>query len=328
MSSEKSEAQLKNEEEVRRILEQRGYSSAKSKKIVKKSFGRSFSLAPIIIVILISGLAVCGWFYLKSNPFNIEKHKSTDDNESSAANTDQMDFYHCLDSAYSLEISMDDPDFWNKYITRYEQAISCYDKYPSVANVTEKTNLQDKLSKLRENAEKSEANDAEYRANIAQIDAELEDNLARIKKESEEWDQEVLRRKQEREQQRAELDAEYEKQRQKREQQEAEAEAQKQQQEQEAKEKCDNYKLTYGEMTAAEIAESDPEVSRAKNNWANAQKKVRSLCNYGTQPQRDLCNSYRNQELETAESYHSIYTNLLQQKTSYYRNLKIKSCGY
>ena len=328
MSSEKSEAQLKNEEEVRRVLEQRGYSSSSSKKKIKESFGRSFSLAPIFIVILITGLAVCGWFYLKSNPFNIEKHKSIDDNKSSAVNTDQMDFYHCLDSAYSSEISMNDADFWNKYIERYEQAISCYDKYPTVASTTEKSNLQDKLSQFRENAKKAEANDTEYRANIAQIDAELEDNIARIKKESEEWDQEVLRRKQEREQQRAELDAEYEKQRQKREQQEAEAEAQKQRQEQEVKEKCDNYKLTYREMTATEIAESDPEVSRAKYNWTKAQKKVRPPCNYGTQPQRDLCNSYRNQELETAESCYSIYTNLLQQKTSYYRNLKIESCGY
>ena len=47
MPSEKSEAQLKNEAEVKRILKERGYSKQSNKKQVAKSLGHSISPHPI-----------------------------------------------------------------------------------------------------------------------------------------------------------------------------------------------------------------------------------------------------------------------------------------
>ena len=334
MPEGKSEAQIRNEEEVKRILKERGYNSTLSKKQVSRTFGSGLTIAPFIAVVSVIAIVISGWFLLQNILPEISQDKIETSNTSysdSELGQEYMNFSSCLSSIDSSEISLDDADFWNKYIERYEQTISCYDKYPSVASSTEKIDLQNKLSEFKENSKKAEANDAEYKANIAKIDAELEKNLAKVKEESDAWEKELQRRTQERQKQRAELDAEYSRQQEERERRAAEAEAQRQQQEQAAQAKCDDYISKYGDKTAQEIAEADSEVKRAKYDWTSAQKKIRN-CSGGNivynQSQRELCNSYRDQEVQTAESLHSAYTNLLQQKTSYYRSLKISSCGY
>lgn len=328
----KSDAQIKNEEEVRRIMEERGYSPASNKKKVRKTFGNNFSFKPFIAGFLAIGLLIGGGILLQNNPFeNRQDNSSANENASSKNDEELAEFQACLGSIDTSEIALDDAEFWNKHISRYEQTLSCYDNYPSVADPSEKTELQNQLAELQNNSKSAEANDAAYRANMAQIDAELEQNLAKIKEEGDAWDAELLRRVQERQAQSDERNAQYAKEQATREQQSATLEAQRQQEQAAKKAKCDNYKSTYGEKTATEIAESDPEVIRAKNNWTNAQKKIRN-CSGGNvvlnQSQRELCNSYRDQEVQTAESLHSTYTNLLQQKTTYYRNLKNEACGY
>ncbi len=135
------------------------------------------------------------------------------------------------------EIALSDSEFWNKHISRYEQTISCYDKYPSISNLSEKADLRDQLAKLQENSRSSKKNSAEYRANIAQANIELTRNLAKIEEENKAWDAELLRRTQERQEQSAEREAEYVKQQAERDRQAAVAEIQRQQQEQTAKSK-------------------------------------------------------------------------------------------
>lgn len=328
MTSEKNEAQLRNEAEVRRVLEERGYNSASSKKKVKKYFNRGFSVGPFIYGSILIGIVILGFFFFKDKLFGVKPNSDlNDDSMVVEVDSNLTAFRECLDSIDFSEIAIDDIDFWNKHISRHEQAISCYDSYPSVSDLAEKNKLQDELAELKANSEKAEANDINYRMSMAQIDAELAENLARIREESAKWDQELSRSTQERQARSEELEAEYARQQQLREQQTAAAEAERQRQEQVAKAKCDEYKAMYGEKTANEIAESDSEVVRAKYAWTQAQKKIRS-CNYGTQPQRDLCNSYRDGEVQAAESYHATYVNILQQKVTYYINLKLNSCGY
>lgn len=278
MSNEKSEAQLKNEVEVKRILEERGYSPASSKKRVAKTFGKSFSLKPLITVLAVTVLLAGGWMYLQNNSLN----------NSSRTTSDGMVF---TDGEW--------------------------------------------LSDSQMNPENTEANDMEYQYSQAENDEQYQEALAKNKAEYErkkaELDAETSQKLKAFDQQREERNAQYAAEQAERERRAAAIEAQQQQREQVAKAKCDDYKATYGDKTAAEIAEADSEVIKAKYNWTQAQKKVRS-CTGGNivynASQREQCNLYRNQELQTAESHWLTYTNLLQQKTVYYGNLKIDSCGY
>ena len=335
MTEGKSEAQIKNEEEVKRILKERGYNSTSSKKQVSITFGDSFSIAPFIVLASVIAISIGVWLLFQSNvsEMNQNKTKASDTSDSdSELSREYMNFNYCLSAVDSSEISLDDANFWDKYIERYKQTISCYDKYPSVASSTKKVELQNKLSDFKENSKEQKANDAKYKANIAKIDAELKENLANIREDRDTWSKEFQRQIQEKQKQRAELDAEYSMQQKEHERQTAEAEAQRQQQEQATRIKCDDYISKYGDKKAEEIAEADSEVKKARYHWTEAQKKTRENCTGGnrvyTQPERELCNYYRNQKVQNAESLHSEYTNLLRQKTTYYRSLKIDSCGY
>lgn len=213
MTSEKNEAQLRNEAEVKRIMAERGYSSPSHKKKIKKTLGRNFSFKPFIIGIIIIGLIVGGWFFLQNNPFKINQDDSQFNEQASTdSNQEYADFYTCLGGIDTSEITLDDVDFWNKHIVRYEQTISCYDKYPSAADASEKAELEERLSELRENSQNAEANNLEYRSNMAQIDAELAQNLAKIKEEGDAWDAELTKRVQERQAESDARQAEYAKQ--------------------------------------------------------------------------------------------------------------------
>ena len=126
---------------------------------------------------------------------------------SSKGNKEFAEFQACLGAVDMSEIALDDAGFWNKHISRYEQTLSCYDNYPSVANLSERVELQNQLTELQNSSSLAEANDVTYRANMTQIDVKLEQNLAKIKEESDAWDAELLRRVQERQAQEEAIDA-------------------------------------------------------------------------------------------------------------------------
>lgn len=213
-NNEKSEAQLRNEKEVRRIMEERGFSSAPSKKQIKKTFGGGSHLKTFIASFLIAGLLAGGWVFIQNNSFNnLLKGEQNEDkyNEKTVTKDDDesIKFQACLSQVDTSDIGFDDAEFWDKYIDRYEQILACYDAYPSVADSADKEELRDRLTEIQESSRQVEANNAEYRANMAQIDAELERNLAKIKEEEEAWDAELLKRVQESQAERAERDAQY-----------------------------------------------------------------------------------------------------------------------
>ena len=278
MSNDKSEAQLKNEAEVKRIMAERGYSCESSKKKVAKTFGKRISLAPFIFGIVVIALIVGGVWFFKDNFFSGKEDNNLSDLDSDYSQ-DYIDFQACMGSIDTSEIAIDDSEFWNKHIERYEKTISCYDNYPSVADLGEKEEFEKALAEVRENALNSEANDVAYRQRIAeserqyqermdQISTTLAKNLAEIEENGKAWDEELPRRVKEREAESEKRRAEYQEQQDAYEQQRAASEAARQQQEQAAKVKCDEFLATYGDGTPAEIAESDSEVRSAKSTYS------------------------------------------------------------
>ena len=160
--SEKSEAQKRNEDEVRRVMEQRGYDTKDYKKQQKKKF-RDFSIIPkVFIGIFLIGGVACGIFFLLSNPQN-----NTDTNDNSANNdasyasdnatksdTDANSFFECYDAIGEKDFNINDAQFWDKTISYYEEIIKCYDIYPDTAGDLElKKEIEQNLAEAIKNKE-------------------------------------------------------------------------------------------------------------------------------------------------------------------------------
>lgn len=326
----KTEAQIRNEEEVRRIMEERGYSSASSKKKVKKAFGNSFPFKPFIVGFLVVGLLIGGGILLQNNPFeNKQDDNSINEVASSKSDKELAEFQACLGSIDTSEIALDDMEFWSKHISRYEQAISCYDSYPSVADSSEKTELQNQLAELQNNSKSAEANDATYRANMTQIDAELEQNLAKIKEEGDAWDTELLRRVQERQAQREAIDADNKK---KQDKYDAQQKAKKEAEEQAKQEKIARC-VTYVGKTKEELADNDSDVKNAKNTYNNASSAYnkafndyKAALNVSNQSLRDTRKAAMDEAKSTMDAAQSNYNNIRNSKLSYYSQI-LSSCN-
>lgn len=262
----KTEAQIRNEEEVRRIMEERGCSSISSKKKVKKAFGNNFPFKPFIVGFLVIGFLVSGGILLQNNPFGNEQRDSSIDKATSSKNNEELaEFQACLGAIDTSEIALDDVEFWNKYISRYEQTLSCYDNHPSVTDSSEKAELQNQLAELQDNSKSAEANDATYRANMAQIDAELEQNLAKIKEEGDAWDAGLLKKVQERQAQSDERSIQYAKEQAERETKQA---------------RCDAFKAQYPDVNTYKAKNGN--LDELWNAYQDAKSKYNSALNsYG-----------------------------------------------
>ena len=322
MAEKKSEAQIKNEEEVKRVLKERGYSSSFNKRQVAEKFGGNFSIKSIlaVVAILIIGGAV-GWFFLQNNI------SGNDDSKKSVSNQELEGFQACLDAIDNSEISADDDNFWNKIITRYEQTISCYDKYPTVASVTEKNDLQNKLDEYREKSKQENANDIEYRESTAKSEKTYQESIINSKSEYEKevtttnTEQNNNKNSQSNTGQTTINNTT-----------ETNEEAQKQEQERAAKEKCDNYLATYGNSTPEELARNDSDVASKYNTWQNWLRQAQEV--EGVQFTYQMCQSYWNrgrtcpsQYAGKAQEAEAEYNQILEQRIEYYRNLRVSSCG-
>lgn len=271
MVEEKSDAQIKNEEEVQRILRERGYSSKSSKKQVAKTFGKSFSLKPLIILVLIVAVAVGGWFFLKDSDLFKNQGSNPTDNKilSQEINQDYIDFQSCIDSIDKSEIPLDDADFWNKHITRYENTISCYEKYPSVANISEKNDIQSKLDNCIERSKQADANNEEYRRTEVENEKKYQEALARNQSEYErktaELDAETEKKLEEYDRQRDERNAQYAKEKAEREAKQA---------------RCDSFKAQYPNVETYKAKNGN--LDELWNAYQNAKSEYSSALNaYG-----------------------------------------------
>ena len=158
--AEKSEAQKRSEDEVRKIMEQRGYNTKSYKKQQKKKH-RDFSLLPkiFIAVALVAGVA-CAVVFFVINPSSkdTKKPENTYDLEGSISNRKHEElaaFRECLDVAGKDHPDYEDPQFYDKLIAEYNGKIACYNSYPDVSNSTEKEILEQGLAVAIENKEKA-----------------------------------------------------------------------------------------------------------------------------------------------------------------------------
>ena len=340
----KTEAQIRNEEEVRRIMEERGYSPASNKKKVRKTFGNNFPFKPFISGFLIIGFLITGGIILQNNPLNNNNNEqdsnSIGENTPSVSDRELEEFQACLGSIDTSEINLDDVEFWNKHISRYEQILSCYDNYPSVANPSKKAQIQNQLTELQNNSKAAEANEtayqekiaqinAEYQASMAQIDAELEQNLAKIKEEGDAWDAELLRRVQERQAQREAIDADNKK---KQDEYDAQQKAKKEAEEQAKQEKIARC-ATYVGKTKEELADNDSDVKNAKNIYNNASSaynkafnNYKAALNVSNQSLRNTRKAAMDEAKSTMDTAQSNYNNIRNSKLSYYSRI-LSSCN-
>lgn len=336
MGEEKSEAQIRNEEEVHQIMMERGYSSASNnKKQVKEVFGNDFSFGPIISGVIGIGLIFGGWVFLQNYIF---KNKKTDNSsynnvssysssvKSVEENEELKELQTCLKTIDMSEIAAGDSEFWNKYISRYEQMIACYEKHPSVVGSSEKAELQERLAEARTQSDR-------YRNNMSKIDSELAKNLADIKARSKDWDEELARRQRETQAQKEALDAKNAERKKKQDEHEAQQQVQKEAEER-AKQEKETRCAAYAGKTKEELADNDSDVKNAKNTYNQASSNYSSVYRSNaaaysnvvlTAEQRAIANEKIAEAKNKMDAAQLNYNNVRNSKLSYYSQI-LNSC--
>ncbi|MBQ8985293.1 hypothetical protein IJ076_01910 [Candidatus Saccharibacteria bacterium] len=145
---EKTDAQQRNEDEVRRIMRERGFETALESKPKKKRRDFDFSIIGKVLaaIVVISGLSF-GVFALIKAPKNDEVVKDTSDNEDTPQNADYAGLAVCLNAAYT-DIEAGDPQFYPKLIASYKAQLDCHNQYPTPDNESEISDIKQRLSNV------------------------------------------------------------------------------------------------------------------------------------------------------------------------------------
>ena len=148
MNMEKTDAQQRNEDEVRRIMRERGFETALESKPKKKRRDFDFSIIGKVLaaIVVISGLSF-GVFALIKAPKNDEVVKDTSDNEDTPQNADYAGLAVCLNAAYT-DIEAGDPQFYPKLIASYKAQLDCHSQYPTPDNESEISDIKQRLSNV------------------------------------------------------------------------------------------------------------------------------------------------------------------------------------
>ena len=148
MNMEKTDAQQRNEDEVRRIMRERGFETALESKPKKKRRDFDFSIIGKVLaaIVVISGLSF-GVFALIKAPKNDEVVKDTSDNEDTPQNVDYAGLAVCLNAAYT-DIEAGDPQFYPKLIASYKAQLDCHNQYPTPDNESEISDIKQRLSNV------------------------------------------------------------------------------------------------------------------------------------------------------------------------------------
>ena len=145
---EKTDAQQRNEDEVRRIMRERGFETALESKPKKKRRDFDFSIIGKVLaaIVVISGLSF-GVFALIKAPKNDEVVKDTSDNEDTPQNAEYAGLAVCLNAAYT-DIEAGDPQFYPKLIASYKAQLDCHNQYPTPDNESEISDIKQCLSNV------------------------------------------------------------------------------------------------------------------------------------------------------------------------------------
>lgn len=145
---EKTDAQQRNEDEVRRIMRERGFETASESKPKKKRRDFDFSVIGKVLaaIVIIGGLSF-GVFALMNAPKNDEVVKDTSDNEDAPQNADYAGLAVCLNAAYT-DVEAGDPQFYPKLIASYKAQLDCHSQYPTPDNESEISDIKQRLSNV------------------------------------------------------------------------------------------------------------------------------------------------------------------------------------
>lgn len=157
----KTDAQQRNEDEVRRIMRERGFETASESKSKKKHRGFDFSTIgkALVAVVIIGGLSF-GVFALINAPKNDEVVKDTPDNEDAPQNADYAGLAVCLNAAYT-DVEAGDPQFYPKLIASYKAQLDCHNQYPTPDNESEISDIKQRLSNVEIAAKDADVSQAD-----------------------------------------------------------------------------------------------------------------------------------------------------------------------
>lgn len=344
---EKSEAQLRQEEEIRRIKEERGWDTKEYQKALEK-VSRSpkiFKIMSVVLAVAVSVVAILMKDDITSFIGSIFRSNEPEKIEQKDLQKQMSDFNECLKDIEIPEI--DEPNFYEDLISKYEETISCYVTHPDVSNQSEKTTLEQELEAIKiaasQNVSEEEKqqvileSNTKYQEAITRIDKEYQEKLVEIDAESAKNDAETKSWLDNYDKERAEQKTQYEKERAER---EAREEATKKQQEAEArakKEKCDNALERYGkdDNEAAIMAKNDAYILGLYQKWQEYDREATEYENSGTVITYAQCQLFYVRgrgcpaySRDAANSYKEKYDSALSEKVASYVNLRKSACGY
>ena len=315
---EKTDVQQRNEDEVRRIMRERGFETASEFKLKKKRRDFDFSvIGKVLIAIVIIGGLSFGVFMLINAPKNDEMVKDTSENEDVPQNADYAGLAACLDAAYT-DVEAGDPQFYPKLIASYKAQLDCHSKYPTPDNESEISDIKQRLNNVEIAAKDASVSQTDIDSAYESISSKIMSNIPRNENQvTSTVTQNISSNDSADSTNKNEITSE---------QKPAQTTT---------NTKCDNYKLTYGDKTPETLANEDSYVASLYNTWQNWKRQADDWESQGVVLTQSQCSAYtlkgkvcpRNYRLKAQEA-EQTYTNAFNSKVQYYTNLRISTCGY
>ena len=145
---EQTDAQKRNEDEVRRIMRERGFETASDSKPKKKQRDFDFSIIGKVLfaIVIIGGLSF-GVLSLINAPKSDETVKDTSADENTAQNADYAGLAICLNATHT-DVEAGDPQFYPKLIASYQAQLDCHAKYPTPGNESEISDIKQRKNNV------------------------------------------------------------------------------------------------------------------------------------------------------------------------------------
>lgn len=209
---EKTDAQKRNEDEVRRIMRERGFETASDSKSKKKRRDFDFNIiGKVLVAIIIIGGLSFGVISLINAPKNDEMIKDTSANENTAQNVDYAGLAACLDAAY-IDVEAGDPQFYPKLIASYEAQLDCHTKYPTPGNESEISSIKQRKNNVEIAAKDAGVSQSDIDSAYAAISSNLQQRLSEIDAQAAANDAETERKLKQYDEESQTRNAEYERQ--------------------------------------------------------------------------------------------------------------------
>ena len=316
---EKTDVQQRNEDEVRRIMRERGFETASESKPKKKRRDFDFGIIGKVLatIVIVGGLSF-GVFALINTPKNDEPAKDASDDNNAAQNADYAGLAACLNAAYT-DVEAGDPQFYSKLIASYKAQLDCHSRYPTPDNESEISDIKQRLNSVEIAAKDVGVSQTDIDSAYEYLNTEIKSDISYSESQTVTSTQNVSNNDS------AESTSESE----------IMPEQKPIQTITNTNTKCDSYKSTYGDKTPETLANEDSYVASLYNTWQNWKRQADDWEDQGVVLTQNQCSAYtlkgkvcpRNYRLKAQEA-EQTYTNAFNSKVQYYTNLRISACGY